>query len=81
MLLTLHGWSFKGGPKNYDSLPNIKLVKKDTSSVPYGNGTYFGTNQYDQSFFIQADKAGFNFTVQLFINYKLAVPNIFVVER
>ena len=40
--LTMHGWSLHGGSKNYDSLPNIKLVKKAASLVPYGNGTYFG---------------------------------------
>ncbi len=43
-VLTLHGWSFKGAPgKDFDSLPNIKLLKKAASpTLPYGNGTYFG---------------------------------------
>ena len=43
--LTLHGWLFRpgGGPshKQFDSLPNIKLVKGKPSGITYGPGTYF----------------------------------------
>ena len=43
--LTLHGWLLRqgGGPshKQFDSLPNIKLVKGKPSGISYGPGTYF----------------------------------------
>jgi hypothetical protein len=44
-VLTLHGWSAKdtsGGHKGFDSLPDIKLLKKAASALTYGEGTYFG---------------------------------------
>lgn len=41
--LTLHGWSLKNNPKQFDSLPNIKLVKaRADKTLTYGLGTYFG---------------------------------------
>lgn len=42
-VLTMHGWILKKVVKNYDSLPNIKLLKMATSTLPYGIGTYFGS--------------------------------------
>lgn len=40
--LTLHGWKDKGGSSQFNTDPDVRLLKGRPSGLSYGPGTYFG---------------------------------------
>lgn len=40
--VTLHGWENKGGTIQYNTPPDVRLIKGNPSGLTYGLGTYFG---------------------------------------